>query len=389
RANNGITRLLAKTLLKGTTTRSAEEIADTIEEVGGSISSEAGNNSFGVSLDLTAPDLKLGVDLLADVLINATFPERAIAREKEIQIAGITEEEEQLTVVARNILREALFRDHPFALRGKGSVESVTKLTREDLVDFRDRYLVARNGVISVFGDVRAEQVRELFENALGSMQAGTLALENPPPTPTLAKRADVKSLKDKAQGVIMVGYRGVDIFSDDRYALELIDEASSDLGSRFFVRIREEMGLAYYVGASQMQGLVPGLFVFYLGTDPAKIEAVKAALLDEIGKLAADGLTDEELRRAQKKLIGQQQIANQSNDTFGYMAALDELYGLGFAHYRELEAKVNAVSIADIRRIAAKYFAQQPYVVAIVRPPGSAKAPASRANEPRGANSK
>ena len=70
-----------------------------------------------------------------------------------------------------------------------------------------------------------------------------------------------------------MVGYRGADMFSPDRYALELIDEASSDLGSRFFVRIREQMGLAYYVGASQMQGLVPGLFVFYLGTDPQKIE--------------------------------------------------------------------------------------------------------------------
>src|SRR5437763_2584572 len=168
-----------------------------------------------------------------------------------------------------------------------------------------------------------------------------------------------------------MVGFRGASLSSPDRYALELIDEASSDLGSRFFVRIREQMGLAYYVGASQMQGLVPGLFVFYLGTDPAKIEAVKAALLDEIGKLAADGLTDEELRRAQKKLIGQQQIANQSNDTFGYMAALDELYGLGFDHYKALERDVAAVTLGDVRRVAAKYFLNQPYVLALVRPAG------------------
>ena len=128
-----------------------------------------------------------------------------------------------------------------------------------------------------------------------------------------------------------MVGFPGVDVFSPDRHALELIDEASSDLGSRFFVRIREQMGLAYYVGASQMQGLVPGLFAFYLGTDPAKIEPVKTALLEEIGKLASDGLSAEELARAKKKLVGQQQIANQSNDTFGYQCALDELYGLGF----------------------------------------------------------
>ena len=137
-----------------------------------------------------------------------------------------------------------------------------------------------------------------------------------------------------------MVGYRGADIFSPDRYALELIDEASSDLGSRFFVRIREQMGLAYYVGASQMQGLVPGLFLFYLGTDPQKIEKVKTALLDEINKLAAEGLTNEELARAKKKLLGQQQIANQSNDSFGYMAALDELYGLGFASLQDARAR-------------------------------------------------
>jgi zinc protease len=165
-----------------------------------------------------------------------------------------------------------------------------------------------------------------------------------------------------------MVGYRGADLFSPDRYALELIDEASSDLGSRFFIRIREEMGLAYFVGASQMQGLAPGLFAFYLGTDPAKLELVKSALLDEIGKLANAGLTSEELTRAKKKLIGQQRIANQSNDSFAYMAALDELYGLGFDHYRKLESEIESVTVEDVRKVAAKYF-QQPYVLATVRP--------------------
>jgi len=175
---------------------------------------------------------------------------------------------------------------------------------------------------------------------------------------------------------VIMVGYRGVDMFSPDHYALELIDEASSDLGSRFFIRIREQMGLAYYVGASQMQGLVPGLFAFYLGTDPQKIEPVKTALLDEIQKLASEGLTREELARAKKKLIGQQQIANQSNDSFGYQCALDELYGLGFDHYKSLEHDVEAITLDDIRRVARKYFRDQPYVLATVRPPDHAEAP-------------
>jgi zinc protease len=376
RPTNGITRLMAKVLLKGTKTRTAEEIANTIEAVGGSIGSDAGNNSFSVSLDVTQPDFKLGAELLADVLLNATMPEKAITREKEVQLAGIKEEEEQLTTVARNILRDALFQEHPYALRGKGSVESVTKLTRKDLIEFRDRYLVARNGVISIFGNVDAAEVRQIFEQALGGMEPGSLALTDAPKSPVLARTIAVESLKEKAQGVIMVGFRGVDMFSPDRSVLELIDEASSDLGSRFFIRIREQMGLAYYVGASQMQGLVPGLFLFYLGTDPQKIERVKTALLEEITKLAAEGLTNDELLRAKKKLLGQMQIANQSNDSFGYMAALDELYGLGFAHYKTLESDVEAVTLEDVKRVAAKYFKEQPHVLATVRPPDKPNAP-------------
>ena len=373
---NGITRLMAKVLLKGTKTRTAEQIANQIEAVGGSMSSDAGNNSFNVSVDVTKPDVKLGVELLSDVLLNATMPEKAIAREKEIQIAAIQQEEEQLTTVARNIMRQALFPQHPYALRTNGSVESVQRLTQKDLLEFRDRYVVAKNGVIFVFGDVKAAEVKQLFEKALDGMKPGVLALADVHPAPPLNGIETVESRKEKAQGVIMVGFRGASISSPDRHALELIDEASSDLGSRFFVRIREQMGLAYYVGASQMQGLVPGLFAFYLGTDPQKIEPVKTALLDEIHKLANDGLTNQELARAKKKLIGQQEIANQSNEAFGYQCALEEIYGLGFDYYKRLEHDVDAVTLDDIKRVAAKYFRDQPYVLATVRPPeGSAAA--------------
>jgi len=101
----------------------------------------------------------------------------------------------------------------------------------------------------------------------------------------------------------------------------------------------------------------------------------VKTALLDEIHKLASDGLTPEELTRAKKKLIGQQEIANQSNDAFGYHCALDELYGLGFDYYKRLEHDVNAVTLNDIKNVAEKYFRDQPYVLATVRPPDASAA--------------
>jgi zinc protease len=223
--------------------------------------------------------------------------------------------------------------------------------------------------VIAVFGNVKIAKVKQILEQALKRMKSGQLALTDAPTPLPLTRTISVESLKDKAQGVIMVGYRGADMFSPDRYALELIDEASSDLGSRFFIRIREQLGLAYYVGASQMQGLVPGLFLFYLGTDPQKIERVKIELLDEINRLAAEGLTSDEVDRAKKKLLGQMQIANQSNDSFGYMVALDELYGLGFTHYKQLEREVEAITLEEMKRVAAKYFQNQPYVLATVRP--------------------
>src|SRR5256886_7964738 len=143
--DNGITRLMAKVLLQGTKTRTAEQIANEIEAVGGSISSDAGNNSFSVSVDVMKPDVKLGVDLLSDVLLNATMPEKAIAREKETQIAAIQQEEEQLTMVARNIMRQALFPRHPYALRSNGAVASAQRLTQKNFVEVRDRYVVAKN----------------------------------------------------------------------------------------------------------------------------------------------------------------------------------------------------------------------------------------------------
>src|SRR5205809_5404113 len=186
--NNGITRLAAKTLLKGTKTRSAEQIADQLEAVGGEITSQAGNNSFAVNLDVTRPDLALGTDILADVLLNATMPATAVAREKEIQLAKIKDEDEKPTSVARNLIKRALFPGHPLALRPEGTPESVSRLNSKDLLAFRDRYVVARNGVIAVFGNVKANEVRDLFEQKLGALPSGELALTNPPPSPQLTK---------------------------------------------------------------------------------------------------------------------------------------------------------------------------------------------------------
>ncbi len=116
-----------------------------------------------------------------------------------------------------------------------------------------------------------------------------------------------------------------------DRYALDLVQECCSDLGSRLFLRIREELGLAYYVGAQNFAGLVPGYFAFYTGTDPAKAALVETELLKEAELLRTVGLTPEELKRAKAKIIGQKKISRAELGNLASTTALDELYGLGW----------------------------------------------------------
>ncbi len=356
-ATNGVTALAARTLVKGTQRRSAEQLNDEIEAVGGQIRADSGNNSFSVSVEVMKPDLRLGMDILSDVLTHAAFPEEEIEREKEDQIASIKAEDEQITAVARHAMRRAVFGDHPYGLRSSGTASSVAALTRGHLLALRDECVTAKNGVLAVFGDVSVDEVRTMAEEMFGGLCEGALLMTDPPVAPALARAVEVVAHEPKQQAVLMAGFRGADALSPDRAALELIDTASSDMASRFFHRIREELGLAYFVGASQMMGFAPGIFTFYLGTDPAKVDLVRKNFDEEIASLAADGLTEAELTRAKKKLIGSEAIRNQSLEAFAHVVAVDELYGLGAEHHARRAAEINAVTLEQVRAVARKYF--------------------------------
>lgn len=367
---NGITRLLSKTIVKGTKTRSAAQIAEQIESLGGRLGADNGNNSFSASVEVMKPDFAAGLDILADILQNPTFPAAEVDLEKNAQLAAIKEEDEQITAVARNAAREKLFGSHPYALRNTGSADSVAKLTSEELQAFFKKYTVAKNGVIAVFGDVKADEVLKLVEKDFGQMPSGELTLTSPPVPAPLTAPVNVVEQRNKQQAVVMFGYPSASILDPDRVALELINEASNDLGSRFFNRIRENLGLCYYVGASNFAGLAPGCFVYYLGTDPKKVERVTTEFQDEISKLATDGLTEDELVRAKKKLLGAEAIRNQSNGTFAASTAINELVGLGYDNYLKRKQQIEAVTLDDIKKVAGKYFNTPNRVEVIVQPP-------------------
>jgi zinc protease len=290
--------------------------------------------------------------------------------ERRSQIAGIKADEEQVTSVARNLLRENLFGSHPYGLRNLGAADSVAGIKPEQLREFHNTYACARNGVISVFGDVKAEAVKALFEKYFSSMPEGKLAFENVerPVVPNGIPPASAHL--DKQQAVLMIGYQGASVDDPNRITLELISEASSDLGSRFFNRIREQMGLAYFVGAAQFNGLAPGAFLFYLGTDPKKLDAVTKEMRSEIADLAKSGLTAEELERARAKMIGAELIRNQSNSALAGVVATDELMGLGFEAHKLRKEQIEKITLDDTRRVAAKYFNNDSSVEAAVLPP-------------------
>jgi zinc protease len=368
-ANNGITQLMGKLLLKGTARRSAEQIATEIESVGGQIDSYGGNNSFGVNAEVLNSDFATGLDLLADVLLNPTFPAAALEREREAQLAGIRDQRDNLLRSASLAMRRTLFDGAGYGLDALGTEASVNKLDASALRDFHAQFASPNNCVLAIFGDVKAEEVRAAVETAFASWKPGASAPLANPKSQTVNSPRRVSDTRDKKQAVLVIGYPGTSFHAADRYALELLQEACSDLGSRLFLRVREKLGLAYYVGAQNLAGVVPGYFAFYCGTSPEQAAQVEAELLKEAELLRAEGLTEEELKRAKAKIIGQRKIARQELGSLATNTALDELYGLGFANYAAEDARIEAVTLADVQAAAANHLQPTAAVISLISP--------------------
>jgi len=358
-------------LLKGTSQRSARDIATEIETVGGSIDSYGGNNSFGVNLETMSSDFATGLDLLADVLLDPVFPADALEREREVQIADICADKDNLLKSASLAMRRTLFGNIGYGLDSTGREEAVANLKAASLKSFHKKLATPNNCVLAIYGDVQTAEVKSAVEKHFGHWKSGDAANElirtSPDTPPPLLQR--VEEIRDKKQAVIVIGFPGTTMHDEDRYALELIQESCSDLGSRLFLRIREQLGLAYYVGAQQFAGLAPGYFAFYAGTEPSKVLLVEQEILKEAGLLRTEGLTAEELKRAKAKLIGQKKIARQDLGHLASTTTLDELYGLGYQRAELDDAKYEAVTLEQIKAAAQKYLKPDALVVAVVKP--------------------
>jgi len=368
--NSGITQMTGKLLLKGTTSRSAEDIALAIESVGGSIDTYGGNNSFGVNAEVLNGDFATGLDLVFDVIRNPRFPGESLEREREVQLATIRAQRDHLLQSAFKSMRRALFGACGYGLDVLGSEESVNALRQSDLQQFHQEFVRPTNCVLAIYGDIDPEAVERAVKTATADWQgSGPVGnFENGQVT-ELKSIERVSEKHDKKQAVLVIGFRGATLKSPDRYALDILQEACSDLGSRLFLRIREQLGLAYFVGAQNFIGVTPGFFALYAGTAPEQAAQVESELLQEAANLREEGLTQEELQRAKAKIIGQHKIARQDLGGVAMTHALDELYGLGYSYNDAEDARYEAVTLDQVRAAARKYLTAEALVVTVLSP--------------------
>lgn len=357
-ANNGVTRLMSRMLTKDTLKHSAEELALVIESVGGSMGGSFGNNTFGVSVSAMRSDLDLVIDLLGETLLEPAFLEGVLEREKGFQLTQIKEESDRPFTIAMKALRRRLYGDHPYGFESSGTNESVPALDRGVVSSLHGRLVQGGNGVIGVFGDLDPARAGDLIcARFAKTLPAGEREFSSPSGIVLPSDYAGLIELKhEKEQAVLLIGYRTVDLTHPDNPGLEMIDEACSDMASRLFIRIREELGLAYSVGATRMTGLEPGFLVFYASTSPEKLDLVQEEMLKEIDLMVREGLAEEEFDRAKASWMGREAIHLQGVKELASTATIDELVGLGWDNYRRTPEIVGALTRDEVREVAGRY---------------------------------
>lgn len=372
---NGIGNFTAAMLTRGTKKRTREELATESEEMAAGVGGFSGWNSTGVSGTFLSMHFKKGLSILADVIRNPTFPEVEIEKLRPDLLASIKRQEDNLPAYTFKLLYRELFKTHPYGMPVSGTEETVSSITRDDMVAHHARFFVPGRMVLSIAGDIDTadaiEKVKELF---------GDFKNDSPePPAPkTEAPQTKIRETgavkEGKAQTNIGIAFQGTTISEEDRYPLMVMTEVLSGQGGRLFMDLRDRQSLAYSLTAFSKNGVDPGMIGVYIGCAPEKKDKAVSEIFKHFKMLREEEITDAEMNRAKKSLIGGYEIGLQSISAQASNAANNELYGLGYDFYKEYPDKINAVTAADVMKAARKYLTLDAYTISIVGPNGIEK---------------
>lgn len=353
----GLANLTADVLTRGTAKRTGPELDSAIEFVGGSLEGDAGRDGATIGLSVLRKDLALGLDLLAEVLLQPAFPEAELKRRREEIAAGIQRSEQDPQTVAGRAMAELLYPGHPYGRPVSGTVESVRRLTREQVVAFHRENYRPDVAVISVVGDVTRDKIRR---DLVARFSAWTTPAAPRPAIPQAPASPPVESRRverDLTQATVSLARSGIRQDHPDYFPLVVANYIlGGGSASRLYTKVREERGLAYSV----YSGLGPGRYgaSYFVGLQ-TRLEAVDEAVRlvkEEMARMGREGVTARELDLAKSYLIGSYPLRT---DTSGKMAGLlvaVEENQLGLDWPDRFKAGISRVTAADVKRVAATY---------------------------------
>jgi zinc protease len=361
----GLTTLMARTALKGTTSRSALQIAEEGEMLGGSVGAAAGSESFGWSVSVPVRYAAAAIELLSDVVEHPTFTEEALDTERAIAISDVIALRDDMFRYPMRLATQAAFAGHPYGVPVSGTEESLRRIDARAIRQWHAEQALTAASMIALVGDGDPDALALLAARAFGELRHTEARTPPAPRWPTTL--TTTAESRDRAQTALALLFPGPTRNDDARYSAGMIASVASGLGGRFFDELRDKRSLCYTVHAFSADRRLAGTFGAYIATGPEQENAARDGLLAEFRRLREEPVTDEELARAKQYAIGSHAIRQQS----GGAVLADLVDAFLFGSLRELaeyDERVNAVTAASMMDVAAKYFDPSRRVEGIVR---------------------
>ena len=351
----GISNFVAGMLTRGSQQFSRFSLAEAVESLAGGLNGFSGRNSLGLSGSFLTTHANEGIDIFLETLLHPTFPADEVEKRRREILLALKNREDDLAQIAFDLFYQTLYQTHPYRLLTLGSVASISAMTQEQVATYYKTLLDPERLVLSVVGDVETTQLIDRLSAGLSTLPAVTPPTAPAPEPRPSGVRTVVKSA-EKQQAHVVLGFQGVTLDNPDRYALKVLDTILSRQGGRLFYEVREQRALAYSVTAFNVEGLAPGVFGVYLGTDPGRVDEAIGATQAELERIRQEKVTSDELERAKKYMTGSYEISLQSNAAQSEELAFNELYGLGHTHGRAYLDHIRQVTDTDLQRVANTY---------------------------------
>ena len=349
-ASAGIAHFVEHMLFKGTMTRSAEEIAQTVDSVGGQMDASTGKENANYAIKVLDDHLALAVDVLSDVVLHPRFAPDDIEREKGVVGEEIKMVEDMPDDLVHEIFLEQFWPGHPLGRAILGTADSVNRLDEAVLHEYFGRVYTADSLIVAAAGHIEHARVRELVERAFGGLRVnGTAPVEQPPADHALVH---VRT-KDLEQSHICMGVGAYRQNHADRYAALVFNTLlGGSMSSRLFQNVREKRGLAYSVGSGLSAFRDAGLLSIYAGCSNQRVDEVVRVVMDELRAVVAGPIQASELTRAKDNVKGSLILGLESTWQRAAYLARQELYFDEPFTLDETLAGIDAVQLDDVVRV-------------------------------------